>query len=49
MLPLFAIPGAGFPPWAPYVFGVIGLVSVTVLIWQAVLYFRNHDGDGDGE
>ncbi len=46
-LPSFVIPGADFPPWAPVVFGVIGLVTVAVLIWQAVRYFRDDSDDDD--
>lgn len=41
-LPAFVIPGADFPPWAPFVFGAIGLTTLAVLIWQAVRYFRDH-------
>jgi hypothetical protein len=45
VLPLFAIPGADFPPWAPIVFGLIALVSLAVLIYQAVRYFRHSDDE----
>lgn len=44
MLPLFAIPGGDFPPWAPIVFGLIGVITLVVLVYQAVRYFKN-DGD----
>lgn len=39
-LPVFVVPGADFPPWSPYVFGAIGLVTIAVLIYQAMRYFR---------
>ena len=42
ILPAYVIPGADFPAWAPWVFGAIGLATLTVLIYQAVRYFRNH-------
>ena len=41
-LPAFVIPGADFPPWAPFVFGAMGLTTLALLIWQAVRYFRDH-------
>jgi hypothetical protein len=41
-LPAYAIPGADFPPWAPFVFGAMGLTTLALLIWQAVRYFRDH-------
>ena len=41
----FVIPGADFPPWAPIVFGLIGLVTIAVLVYQAVQYFRNNRDD----
>ena len=41
-LPAFAVPGADFPPWAPFVFGAMGLTILALLIWQAVRYFRDH-------
>lgn len=41
----FVIPGADFPPWAPWVFGAMGLTTLAVLIWQAVRYFRDHGDD----
>jgi hypothetical protein len=48
VLPRFVVPGADFPPWAPFVFGLIGLVTLAVLIWQAVRYFRDNPGGDDG-
>ncbi|MEY2847374.1 MAG: hypothetical protein RI885_39 [Actinomycetota bacterium] len=47
-LPWFVVPGADFPPWAPVVFGLIGLATLGVLVWQAVRYFRDNPGDDDG-
>ena len=44
-IPLFIVPGGDFPPWAPWAFGVMGLVTVAVLISQAVRYFRANDDD----
>lgn len=44
-LPAFVVPGADFPPWAPWVFGAIGLVTVAVLVYQAVRYFRDNRND----
>ena len=44
-IPLFIVPGGDFPPWAPWAFGVMGLVTVAVLISQAVRYFRANDED----
>jgi hypothetical protein len=41
-LPALVVPGADFPPWAPFAFGAIGLATVAVLIYQAVRYFRNN-------
>ncbi len=41
-LPVFVIPGADFPPWAPIAFGLIGLATIAVLIYQAVRYFRDN-------
>jgi uncharacterized membrane protein YhhN len=41
-VPAYVIPGADFPAWAPYVFGVMGLTTLALLIWQAVRYFRDH-------
>ena len=41
-LPAYVIPGADFPPWAPFVFGAMGLTTLALLIWQAVRYFRDH-------
>lgn len=46
-VPLFAVPGADFPAWAPFVFGLVGLATLAVLIWQAVRYFRDNAGDDD--
>ncbi len=44
-LPMFVVPGADFPLWAPYVVGLVGLATVGVLIFQAVRYFRNNDDE----
>lgn len=44
-IPLFVVPGADFPPWTPWAFGAMGLITVTVLIYQAVRYFRNNRDD----
>ena len=45
--PLFVVPGADLPAWSPWVFGVIGLVTIAVLVYQAVRYFRNDRDRGD--
>ena len=42
VLPAYVIPGADFPPWAPYVFGLIGVVVLVLVILQTVRYFRNN-------
>ena len=44
-LPAFVVPGAEFPSWAPFVFGLIGIATVAVLIYQAVRYFRSNRDD----
>ena len=44
-LPALVVPGADFPAWAPFVFGVIGLATIAVLIYQAVRYFRSNRDD----
>lgn len=41
-LPGYIVPGADFPPWAPFVFGLTGVAALAVVIWQAVRYFRNN-------
>ena len=46
-LPLFVVPGANLPAWSPWVFGVIGLVTIAVLVYQAVRYFRDDRNSGD--
>ena len=48
-IPLFIVPGGDFPPWAPWAFGVMGLVTVAVLISQAVRYFRANDNENDDD
>ena len=51
-LPSFVVPGADLPAWSPWVFGVIGLVTIAVLVYQAVRYFRNdltHDERDSGD
>lgn len=48
-IPLFNVPGGDFPPWAPWAFGVMGLVTVAVLISQAVRYFRANDNENDDD
>ena len=48
-IPLFIVPGADFPPWAPWAFGVMGLATVAVLIYQAVRYFRDNDDDNEND
>lgn len=44
-LPLFVVPGADFPPWAPWAGLLVGLVTLAVLIYQAVRYFRDNKED----
>ncbi len=45
LLPAFVVPGADFPPWSPFVFGAIGLVTLAVVVYQAVRYFRDNRDD----
>ena len=45
-LPSFVVPGVDFPAWSPWVFGVIGLVTIAVLVYQAVRYFRDDRNRG---
>ena len=42
---LYPVPGADFPAWAPFAFGLVGLATLAVLIYQAVRYFRNNRDD----
>lgn len=44
-IPMFVVPGAEWPGWAPWAFGAAGLVGLAVLIYQAVRYFRNNRDD----
>ena len=46
-LPSFVVPGADLPAWSPWVFGAIGLVTIAVLVYQAVRYFRDDRNSGD--
>ena len=46
-LPSFVVPGVDLPAWSPWVFGAIGLVTIAVLVYQAVRYFRDDRNSGD--
>ncbi len=51
MHPSFPIPAPpDTPPWVAVLFALAALAGFVVLVWQAVLYFRQadddrHDGD----
>lgn len=44
-VPAFTLPGAGLPPWSPIVFGAMLLITLVLVIYQAVRYFRNDRDD----
>lgn len=47
MIPALVVPGADFPDWWPVVGLLIGVVTVGVLVLQAVRYFRRDHDDRD--
>lgn len=44
----FPIPAPpGTPPWVGVLFGLAAIAGFAVIVWQAVRYFRDSNGDSD--